>query len=142
MRVLIQRVKEASVDDTSKINQGLLVFLGIHKDDTKEDIEYLVNKISKLRIFEDKNGKMNLSVEDINGEVLVVSQFTLYADCTRGNRPNFSQACPYKQAFCIYNEFINSLKAKAIKVRTGRFGEKMQVKLINDGPVTIIINSR
>jgi len=143
MKLVIQRVLEARVKVDSniigQINQGLLVFLGIHEEDTEEKIDWLVNKLCKLRIFEDDNQKMNLSVKDINGDILIVSQFTLYANCERGNRPDFISAAKPEKANHLYNLFIKQLKTYQIKVETGIFGANMKISLINDGPVTVII---
>lgn len=140
MKLLIQRVLEASVEAenqiTGKIEQGLLVFLGIEKGDTKEKAEYLATKLINLRIFEDENGKMNRSVSDICGGILVVSQFTLAADLSRGNRPGFENAeTPYK-AKEMYDYFNNLLKNKGIEPQNGIFQADMKVRLINDGPAT------
>lgn len=143
MRVLIQRVKKAqvSIDNKihSKIDQGLLVFLGIHKDDQEGSIPYLVNKCINLRIFSDKNDKMNLSVKDINGEILIVSQFTLYGTCLKGKRPEFTQSAKGDKAFDLYQNFVDQLTTIYSKTQSGVFGADMQVELTNDGPVTLII---
>ncbi len=143
MKALIQRVNKASVEVNKEtigsINKGILVFLGItHKDTTKEADE-LINKIIKLRIFEDSNSKMNLSVQDIKGELLIISQFTLYADTMHGNRPSFIEAADAQKAEELYNYFLDKLKATNIKTESGIFGAHMNVKLINDGPVTIML---
>jgi D-tyrosyl-tRNA(Tyr) deacylase len=146
MKALIQRVSEARVDiagkNFSKIGKGMLIFVGVEKGDASADLEWLSKKISTLRIFEDVRKKMNLSVLDIEGEVLVVSQFTLSADCKRGNRPSFDSAEEPFTAKGLYEEFIERLKAKSLKVATGRFGVNMQIYLINDGPVTIMLDSK
>ena len=146
MRVLIQRVSEASVTiDTTvrgKINQGLLILIGIEHDDNQEDIDWLVKKISQLRIFLDAEGKMNLSVQDINGSALVISQFTLHASTKKGNRPSYVRAARPETAIPLYQQFIQTLSALNIPVETGQFGADMKVQLINDGPVTIWIDSR
>jgi D-tyrosyl-tRNA(Tyr) deacylase len=146
MKALIQRVSEARVDiagkNFSKIGKGMLIFVGVEKGDADADLEWLSKKISTLRIFEDVRKKMNLSVLDIEGEVLVVSQFTLSADCKRGNRPSFDGAEEPFTAKGLYEEFIERLKAKSLKVATGRFGVNMQIYLINDGPVTIMLDSK
>jgi len=146
MKALIQRVKMAEVQIKgkiySKINKGLLIFLGIENGDTEKDIEYLVRKVPHLRIFEDSQEKMNLSTLDIKGEILVVSQFTLSADCRRGNRPSFDSAEEPAKAKDIYMRFIEGLRESGLKIETGDFGAYMQVHLINDGPVTIMIDSK
>lgn len=141
MKALIQRVTKASVSINnqiySQIDQGLLVLLGISQDDTENKIDWLVNKIINLRIFSDKNEKMNFSIQDITGQILLVSQFTLYADCNKGNRPSFTNAAQPEKAEKLYNLFIAKLKQKGLDVKTGKFGSLMQIRLINDGPVTI-----
>lgn len=151
MKAVIQRVKEASVIinvnskivNESSIDSGLLILLGISPEDTQQDIDWLTRKISNMRIFEDEERKMNRSVLDINGEILVVSQFTLYGDCKKGNRPSFNSAAKPEIAIPLYNEFIKNLSNIIPKeIKTGEFGADMKVKLINDGPVTIIIDSK
>ncbi|MFH1702818.1 MAG: D-aminoacyl-tRNA deacylase [Nitrospirota bacterium] len=146
MKALIQRVKMAEVRIDGKIysktNKGLLIFLGIENGDTEKDIEYLVRKVPHLRIFEDSQEKMNLSTLNIKGEILVVSQFTLSADCRSGNRPSFDSAEEPAKAKDIYMRFIEGLRESGLKIETGDFGAYMQVHLINDGPVTIMIDSR
>lgn len=147
MRVVIQRVKEASVEINKKtisaIQAGLLLFLGIEHDDTPEDIDWLCSKLSNLRIFGDENNLMNLSIKDITGSFLVVSQFTLHASTKKGNRPSFIKAARPDTAIPLYENFIASLKTESgLKVLTGEFGADMKVSLINDGPVTIIMDSK
>ena len=143
MKALIQRVKRASVTiDTklySEIGKGLLVLLGVEKDDKKENGDKLAQKISTLRIFEDENDKMNLSVKDVNGEILVVSQFTLCGDCRKGTRPSFDKAAPPEKANELYEDFVNVLKAGGFRVKTGKFRAMTDVELINDGPVTFMV---
>lgn len=147
MRIVIQRALSASViiDNkvTAEIQTGLLVFLGIEEADTKEDIDWLVNKILNLRIFADADGVMNLSVNDINGELLVVSQFTLHALTKKGNRPSYIRAARPEIAIPLYEAFVLELQAKTTnKVQTGIFAADMKVALVNDGPVTILIDSK
>lgn len=147
MRALIQRVKHADVviDGcvNGEISQGLLVLLGVHSTDTQEDIDWLVKKVSQLRIFDDENGVMNRSVMDIDGEVLVVSQFTLYASTKKGNRPSYINAAVPDIAVPLYEQFVASLSTTLSKpVPTGRFGADMKVSLLNDGPVTIMIDTK
>lgn len=143
MKLIIQRVKHASVtvdnNIVGKIGQGFLVLLGVGPEDTKEIADYLVQKLIKLRIFEDENGKMNLSLKDVNGELLIVSQFTLYADCSGGNRPSFVNAAKPEKANELYEYFIQECKKQNINVEHGIFGADMKVELLNDGPVTIIL---
>ena len=147
MRALIQRVSSASVQIDnkvfSKIGNGLLVLLGVEDEDSDSDIDWLSSKISQMRIFDDKNDNMNLSVNDINGEVLVVSQFTLHASTKKGNRPSYVRASKPDHAVPMYEAFILQMKDKIINgVSSGQFGASMQVDLINDGPVTIWIDSK
>lgn len=143
MKLVIQRVKRASVtvdnEVIGKIDNGLLVLLGIAHNDTKENADYLVKKLVNLRIFEDENNKMNLSVKDTNGKILVVSQFTLYADTNSGNRPSFSNAARPDYANELYEYFKEKCKETGIETQSGEFGADMKVDLLNDGPVTIII---
>ncbi len=144
MRVVIQRVKQASVtvegSCVGKIGQGLLLLVGIGREDTKAVIDKYIDKILKLRIFADEQGKTNLSLGDIQGEVLAISQFTLYADCKKGNRPNFLQAAEPACARELYLYFLKVCKEKLGKVQAGEFGADMQVELINDGPFTIVLD--
>lgn len=147
MRVVIQRVIRASVtiDDKiiSSIGNGLMILLGIEPADTSEDVDYLCGKVSKLRIFNDENGVMNRSVIDAGGEILIVSQFTLFAQTSKGNRPSYIRAARPEHAIPLYEEFIGKMQATSgIKPQTGRFGADMAVELVNDGPVTIIIDSK
>ena len=145
MRAVIQRVSSASVnienEITKSIGEGLVVFLAVKPDDTEKDIDYIHSKIVNLRIFEDKEGKMNLSVKDINGEILIISQFTLYGDCRKGRRPSFIRSGSPKEAEPIYNRFIEHIVTEPINIQTGTFQSYMQVSLVNDGPVTIILDS-
>ena len=147
MRVVIQRVAEASVTIENKvvasIENGLLVLVGIEDADTQEDIDWLVAKIAKLRIFGDENNVMNLSVQDINGDIIVVSQFTLHAATKKGNRPSYIKASKPETAVPLYENFVRKLESEiGKKIQTGAFGADMKVSLINDGPVTIIIDSK
>ncbi len=147
MKVVIQRVNQAKVEVNEEvsgsIDQGLLLFVGIVEDDTTDDIEWLCNKLSGLRIFSDDEGKMNHSIKDVNGEFLVVSQFTLHAKTKKGNRPSFTRAAKPDIAIPLYNKFKASLQAiSGQKVESGEFGADMHVSLINDGPVTIIIDTK
>ncbi|PJB14932.1 MAG: D-tyrosyl-tRNA(Tyr) deacylase [Flavobacteriales bacterium CG_4_9_14_3_um_filter_32_8] len=147
MKTVIQRVSQASVEINqqikSKISIGLLILLGIEHDDTIEDIDWLCGKIARLRIFGDESNVMNLSIMDVNGEILLISQFTLHANTKKGNRPSFVKAARPKIAVPIYNQFITQLERELGKpIQTGEFGADMKVALINDGPVTIIIDSK
>lgn len=147
MRIVIQRVKRASVSVdnkiTGQIEKGLMILLGIEDADDNTDIEWLVHKITGLRIFDDEAGIMNLSINDINGDILLVSQFTLHASTKKGNRPSYIRAARPEKAIVLYDEFINKLSYSLNKkVETGMFGAMMDVSLINDGPVTIIIDSK
>ncbi len=146
MKAVLQRVAKASVfinnSEYSAINNGLLVFIGFNKQDTLKDIKKITKKILNLRIFPDSNYKMNLSLNDVNGELLIVSQFTLYADCTKGNRPSFINAAKPVHAKKIYAEFVNYMHNQNLIVKTGIFGEHMEVSLTNDGPVTLMIDTK
>ena len=145
MRAVIQRVKYASVKTDGEIkgkaDEGLLIFLGVGKGDGDTDLKYIADKTLGLRIFEDENGKMNKSVTDISGDILVISQFTLYGDCRKGKRPSFDGAMPPKEAEEIYERFVSYMKESGLKTETGVFGADMKVELLNDGPVTIILDS-
>lgn len=146
MRLVVQRVTESSVKVEDKIvghiNKGFLALLGIKHSDTKEDADYLVKKLVNLRIFSDENDKMNLALKDVNGELLIISQFTLYGDCKKsGNRPSFSDSAKPDIAIPLYEYFIEECKKQIAIVETGVFGADMKVSLLNDGPVTIIIDS-
>ncbi|HEX8985360.1 MAG TPA: D-aminoacyl-tRNA deacylase [Bryobacteraceae bacterium] len=145
MRVVLQRVKEAHVDvegrTTGMIGPGLLVLLGVAKEDTRSDADYLAGKVIGLRIFADDAGRMNRSVLEAGGALLVVSQFTLYADCRRGRRPGFDQAAPSEQARALYEYFVQACRALNVSVQTGIFQASMAVHLVNDGPVTVICDS-
>ncbi len=146
MRVVVQRVKHASVTINGtvngKINNGFLVLLGIQSTDSEQDVDYLVKKVTNLRIFSDENDKMNLSLKDVNGELLIVSQFTLYANCKEGNRPSFVEAAKPDIAIPLYEYFVSEVKEIIPVVETGIFGADMKVDLLNDGPVTIIMDSK
>ena len=146
MICLIQRVNHAEVKikdiSYSKIKKGLLVFLGIEKSDGNEDLDYIVKKTLGLRIFSDQKNKMNLSIQDIKGQILVVSQFTLCADISKGKRPSYFNAASPQKAEKFYLDFIKKIEDLQLDVKTGKFGESMEVKINNNGPVTIIINSK
>jgi len=146
MRACIQRVSQAAVtvngELVSRIGKGFLVLLGVGAEDTKEEAIKLAEKIIGLRVFEDQAGKMNLSLQEVGGEILVVSQFTLFADCRKGRRPSFTGAAPPELAEQLYEFFVNYIAQKGILVRTGRFREHMLVELVNDGPVTIWLDSK
>lgn len=146
MRAVVQRVKQASVEINgelvSDILHGLLILLGVGKEDEEKDAEYMANKIANLRIFEDEERKMNLSVIDVGGQALVVSQFTLYGDCRKGRRPSFVNAAEPQKANRLYQKFISALKDTGLEVKGGVFQAFMDVKLINNGPVTILLDSK
>jgi D-aminoacyl-tRNA deacylase len=146
MRVVVQRSKNASVtvegEEVGQITSGLVLLVGVTHEDTEEDAQYLADKIVNLRIFEDENEKMNLSLIDVGGQILSISQFTLYGDCRKGRRPNFMGAAKPEMANQIYESFNQMLSEKGIQVETGRFGAMMDVSLINDGPVTLILDSK
>ena len=145
MRAVVQRVERASVTIegkvSSKIGRGFLILLGINENDTQKDAEYLATKCCGMRIFEDSEGKMNLSVKEIGGSFLVVSNFTLYGDCKKGNRPSFVQAARPEKAEELYKKFISCIQESDIACETGTFGANMKVELVNDGPITIIVES-
>ena len=145
MKAVIQRVTEAKVDVDGEtigaIDKGIVLFLGIHKDDGEKELEWLLNKSLSLRIFEDEQGKMNLSLQDIGGEMLIISQFTLYGDCRKGRRPGFSDAAPAQIAKPLYERFVEKAKGTGIVVGTGIFGADMKISLVNAGPVTMLLDT-
>lgn len=142
---MVQLVREASVSvakqKTGEIGSGLVVLLGVHRDDSEKDVEYLADKVVNLRIFPDDNGQMNRSVLDVGGEVLVVSQFTLFGDCRKGRRPGYSAAAGPEKADRLYQLFIEAVKKRGVGVATGKFQAMMEVSLINNGPVTLLLDS-
>jgi D-tyrosyl-tRNA(Tyr) deacylase len=147
MRIVIQRVSQASVEIEKKVKSeisiGLLLLAGFCGDDTEEDLKWMAAKVAQLRIFGDKEGKMNLSVQDVQGDILVISQFTLYANTKKGNRPSYINAAPPALAIPLYERFVEMLEATlGKKVQTGEFGADMKVSLLNDGPVTIVIDTK
>lgn len=146
MRAIVQRVSSSKVtinnNISGAISKGLNVLIGISSEDTEDDIKYIVDKILNLRIFEDDNNKMNLSVSDIEGEILIISQFTLYGDCRKGRRPNFMSAMAGSMAEELYNKVVINLKKSNLKIETGLFGADMKVDIQNDGPVTILLDSK
>ena len=146
MRAVVQRVKKSSVKVDGQIvgaiQNGLNVLIGICEDDTLDDLKYIVDKVINLRIFHDDNDKMNLSVKDINGAILAISQFTLYGDCRKGRRPNFMNALGGNEAEKLYDKFIEMLRETGIEIATGVFGAHMDVEIQNDGPVTILLDSK
>jgi len=145
LRAVIQRVTESSVsvegEVVGRIGHGLLALISVEASDTEKDAQYIADKIAELRIFNDAEGKFNLSVEDVRGEVLVISQFTLHGDCRRGRRPSFSGAARPETAIPLYEAVAQNLRARGLAAPTGRFGAHMQVKLLNDGPVTLLLDS-
>lgn len=146
MKVVVQRAKRAKVtvngETVGSIGHGLVLLVGVTHSDTIEDVAFVADKIAHLRIFEDESGKMNLSVLDVGGEILSMSQFTLYGDCRKGRRPNFMEAAKPDHALPIYEALNEALRQKGIRVETGKFGAMMEVELINDGPVTLIVESK
>lgn len=146
MKALLQRVTGASVsvagEEVGRIGRGLVVLVGVAKGDTERDIQYLIPKTLGLRIFENEEGKFDLSILDIKGELLIVSQFTLMADTRKGRRPSFSEAAPPAEAEALFERFVEQARASGLKVATGRFQQYMQVEIHNDGPVTIMLDSR
>ena len=146
MRAVVQRVKSAAVsvdeDLIASIGRGLVVFLGVGKEDDRGDVEYLVEKIPYLRIFQDEGEKFNLSLMDVAGEILVVSQFTLFGDCRKGRRPSFTEAADPEYARDLYDHFVSGLGGKGLRVQAGRFQAMMMVNLVNDGPVTLLLDTK
>ncbi len=146
MRAVVQRVKSAAVsvdeDPIASIGKGLVVFLGVGREDDRGDVEYLVEKIPHLRIFQDEGDKFNRSLMDVGGEILVVSQFTLFGDCRKGRRPSFTGAADPENAHKLYDDFVSGLGKKGLRVQAGRFQAMMMVSLVNDGPVTLLLDSR
>lgn len=146
MKLVVQRVSQASVKVQDKIcgsiQKGLLVLLGIHKEDTQDSIPWFVEKLINLRIFNDDAGKMNLSIKDVGGQILIISQFTLYGNCQNGRRPDFFEAAPPNQAIILYEAFIEEAKKSSIPIQAGSFGAEMQIFLVNEGPVTLIIEKK
>ena len=145
MRLLVQRVLNSNVKVdgkiTGEINKGYMVLLGVTHDDDTEKADYLVKKLINLRVFEDENGKMNKSLLDVGGSILAISQFTLYADCKRGNRPGFTEAMEFNKASEYYDLFVKMLRDSGLHVETGIFGADMKIELLNDGPVTILLDT-
>jgi len=151
LKAVVQRVSEASVSiknemelskEINKIKKGLVVLLGVGREDGEEDAKYLAEKISNLRIFPDENDRMNVSVLDLGGEILVISQFTLYGDCSKGRRPDFTFAAPIDKAKELYEKFIENIRARGVEVKSGEFQASMLVEIHNDGPVTILLESK
>ena len=145
MRAVVQRVDRAEVtvegNTTGSIGRGILVYLGVHSEDTDKDLEYTVDKVVNLRIFEDENGKMNKSVSDIGGDILVISQFTLYGDTRKGRRPSYNEAASPEKGNDFYEKAVQLIKDRGLKTETGIFGAKMKIDYINHGPVTILVDS-
>ncbi len=145
MRAVVQRVHQASVsvdgNIVGSINRGILLFLGIHRDDDDKSLAWMVNKVLHLRIFEDDQNRMNRSLVDICGEILIVSQFTLYGDCRKGRRPGFSEAAPPEKGVMMYEQFVDAVTDQGITAATGTFQAMMDVALVNDGPVTLLLDS-
>lgn len=146
MKIVVQRVSQSNVKvdgkSIGKISYGMLIFLGVSKEDQRKDADYLINKIINLRMFEDEDGKMNLSALDIKAEILVVSQFTIYGNCQKGRRPSFDEAADLAIGEELYNYFVEHIKKHGLKVETGKFRAMMDVSLVNDGPVTFILESK
>lgn len=146
MRAVVQRVSQGKVkvngETISEIGRGVVVLLGVHQEDRSEDVLYIVDKIAGLRLFEDERGKMNLSVEEVGGGILLVSQFTLYGDCKKGRRPSFTEAAPPEQAERLYQDVARLLRERGLTVKTGVFGAKMEVEIHNEGPVTLLLDSQ
>lgn len=145
MRAVVQRVSRSNVEvegeRVGEIQKGIMVLLGVGTEDTEKDVDYMLDKVVNLRIFEDENDKMNLSLKDVGGELLVVSQFTLYGDARKGRRPGFTQAAPPSLADDLYMKFVEKARAMGVKTETGRFQTHMMVELVNDGPVTLLLDS-
>jgi D-tyrosyl-tRNA(Tyr) deacylase len=146
MRIVLQRIREGKVtirgEEICRAGPGLCLFVAIARGDTRETADYLVEKVIGLRIFEDESGKMNRSLAQVNGEILVVSEFTLYGDCAKGRRPSFTQAAPPEEAEMLYHYFVGRLEDSGLRVATGTFQATMEVAMTNDGPVTFILDSR
>lgn len=145
MRIVIQRAEKAKVsvdgEVVGQIGKGFMVLVGVGPEDTKQNADFLVNKMCNLRVFEDEQGKMNLSIKDVGGQILAISQFTLYADCKKGNRPSFTRAAKPEQANELYEYFMEEARKQGLKVEHGIFGAHMKVDFINDGPVTILLEN-
>jgi len=146
MRAVVQRVAQSSVGvegiEKGRIGRGFMVLVGVGAEDADADAEYLADKVAKLRVFEDEDGKMNLSLLDVGGEVLAISQFTLFGDARKGNRPGFTSAAPPDKAEALYRKFVDVLKSRGLRVQEGVFRAHMKVNLVNDGPVTILLDSK